>query len=130
VPEIEPKLCNPETQVLPSRAEITLLVVEPDDPMLTDERERFKLLVEGVKDYAILMLDPDGMIVSWNSGAERIKGYTAKEAIGRHFSIFYTPEAGDRGHPEYELAIARVRAATRRRTGACAATAHASGPAS
>jgi PAS domain S-box-containing protein len=82
-------------------------VVEPDDQMLTDERERFKLLVEGVKDYAILMLDPDGMIVSWNSGAERIKGYRAEEAIGRHFSIFYTPEAVDRGHPEDELAIAR-----------------------
>ena len=75
--------------------------------MLIEERERFRLLVEGVKDYAILMLDPDGTIVSWNSGAERIKGYSAKEAIGRHFSMFYTPEAIEEGHPERELTIAR-----------------------
>jgi PAS domain S-box-containing protein len=81
--------------------------VESHDQTLADERERFKLLVEGVKDYAILMLDPHGTIVSWNSGAERIKGYHAEEAIGRHFSMFYTREAIDRGHPEHELAIAR-----------------------
>ena len=69
--------------------------------------ERFKVLVEGVKDYAILMLDPAGTIVSWNSGAERIKGYRAEEIIGRHFSVFYTPEAVARAHPEHELAVAR-----------------------
>jgi PAS domain S-box-containing protein len=73
---------------------------------LAVQRERFQLLVEGVKDYAILMLDPDGMIVSWNAGAERIKGYRAEEAMGRHFSLFYTQEAIDDGHPEMELRVA------------------------
>jgi PAS domain S-box-containing protein len=75
-------------------------VAENDD-------ERFRLLVEGVKDYAILMLGPDGTIVSWNSGGERIKGYRADEVIGRHFSIFYTAEAVERGHPQHELTVAR-----------------------
>jgi len=73
---------------------------------LAVQRERFQLLVEGVKDYAILMLDPDGRIVSWNGGAERIKGYSAEEALGRHFSLFYTAEAIEDGHPEVELQIA------------------------
>lgn len=63
--------------------------------------------MEGVKDYAILMLAPDGTIMSWNAGGERIKGYRADEVIGRHFSIFYTPEAVARGHPEHELRVAR-----------------------
>src|SRR5579859_4042043 len=52
----------------------------------------FRLLVEGVRDYAIFLLDPSGNIASWNPGAERIKGYSAAEIIGKHFSIFY-PES-------------------------------------
>ena len=68
--------------------------------------ERFRLLVEGVKDYAIFMLDPQGRIVSWNSGAEHMKGYRAEEIMGRHFSVFYTEEDLERGHPEEELRIA------------------------
>jgi PAS domain S-box-containing protein len=75
---------------------------------LAVQRERFQLLVEGVKEYAILMLDPDGKIVSWNDGAERIKGYSAAEALGRHFSLFYTPEAVAEGHPEMELRVAQA----------------------
>ena len=59
---------------------------------LTRSEERFRLLVSAVVEYAIFMLDPDGTIVSWNEGAQRIKGYTADEIIGRHFSLFYTPE--------------------------------------
>ena len=68
--------------------------------------ERFQLLVEGVKDYAIFMLDPLGYVTSWNAGAERIKGYTADEIIGRHFSTFY--QAGDvtAGKPAKALAAA------------------------
>jgi len=81
--------------------------MEAREKALADERERFKLLVEGVSDYAILMLDPEGTIVSWNSGAQRIKGYSAEEALGRHFSIFYTPEDLERGLPAHELIIAR-----------------------
>jgi PAS domain S-box-containing protein len=69
--------------------------------------ERFRLFVESVKDYAIFMLDPDGHIVSWNEGAQRIKGYTEEEVLGQHFSIFYTPEAKARRHPDHELSIAR-----------------------
>ena len=70
---------------------------------LRRSEERFRLLVEGVGDYAIFMLDPNGNIASWNLGAERSKGYTADEIVGRHFSTFYPQEAVDRGHPEYEL---------------------------
>jgi PAS domain S-box-containing protein len=63
----------------------------------------FQRMVEGVRDYAIFMLDPGGHIMSWNSGAQRIKGYTAAEIIGKHFSIFYTPDAIARKWPEHEL---------------------------
>src|SRR6185437_2276270 len=68
--------------------------------------ERFRLLVESVKDYAIFMLDSDGIIDSWNAGAERIIGYPAAEAVGTHFSRFYTPEARETRWPEQELAAA------------------------
>lgn len=68
--------------------------------------ERFKLLVESVKDYGIFMLDPTGHINSWNEGAQRIKGYKAKDIIGKHFSVFYTDEDRNRKHPENELKVA------------------------
>lgn len=74
---------------------------------LRESERRFRLLVEGVKEYAIFMLSPEGKIVSWNVGAERINGYTAAEVIGKHFSIFYTPEALAKKHPDYELRVAR-----------------------
>jgi PAS domain S-box-containing protein len=74
---------------------------------LSVERERFRLLVDGVKDYAIMMLDPQGRVVSWNTGAERIKGYRGDEVIGRHISLFYTPDAVESRHPDHELATAR-----------------------
>lgn len=65
-----------------------------------------QLLVESLKDYAIFLLDPEGRIVSWNQGAERIKGYTFDEIRGRHFSVFYPPEDIERGKPDYELKVA------------------------
>ncbi|HEY8975651.1 MAG TPA: PAS domain S-box protein, partial [Burkholderiaceae bacterium] len=65
--------------------------------------ERFRLLVEGVSDYAIFMLDVNGHVASWNVGAQRIKGYTAEEIVGRHFSVFYPREVVDSGWPEHEL---------------------------
>ena len=65
--------------------------------------ESFRLMVESVTDSAIVMLDPDGNVVSWNSGAERIKGYTADEILGEHFSRFYTPEDIADGEPQREL---------------------------
>jgi len=66
----------------------------------------YQLMVESVRDYAIFMLDPNGYVASWNRGAERIKGYTANEIIGQHFSIFYRPEDIESGHPQHELEIA------------------------
>ncbi|WP_119629086.1 sensor histidine kinase [Methylocaldum marinum] len=68
--------------------------------------ERFRLLVDGVRDYALFMLDPDGRIVSWNAGAERIKGWSADEVIGRHVSLFYTREDREAGLPQREMALA------------------------
>jgi formate hydrogenlyase transcriptional activator len=65
--------------------------------------ERFRLLVQEVKDYAIFMLDPAGNVASWNEGAQKIKGYRGDEIIGRHFSLFFTPEDRQYGKPEEEL---------------------------
>ncbi len=68
--------------------------------------ERFQLLVESVKDYAILLLDVEGRVVSWNEGARRIKGYTSDEILGRHFSVFYPPEDIEAGKPARGLQVA------------------------
>jgi PAS domain S-box-containing protein len=68
--------------------------------------ERFRLLVQGVDNYAIFMLDPEGRITSWNEGAERIHGYTAEEILGTHFSVFYPEDDVERGHLEEELRMA------------------------
>src|SRR5688500_3727579 len=75
---------------------------------LRQSEERFRLLVEGVRDYAIFMLDTEGHIQSWNTGAQEISGYTAVEVIGRHFSIFYTQPDKDRRWPARELEMARA----------------------
>lgn len=69
--------------------------------------EILKLLVNGVTDYAIFMLDPNGFITTWNAGAQRIKGYKAEEIIGKHFSQFYTDDAIATAHPDRELQIAK-----------------------
>ncbi|HEY2292718.1 MAG TPA: ATP-binding protein [Thermoanaerobaculia bacterium] len=76
------------------------------DPQQSEDL--FRLLVEGVKDYAIFMLDPQGRVASWNRGAELIKGYRADEILGRHFSAFYPADAIARGWPEHELQMAQV----------------------
>jgi len=76
------------------------------DEALRESEERFRRLVDGVRDYAVLMLDPDGRIASWNQGAERIKGYKADEILGCHFSCFYPPEDVQNGKPEHELKTA------------------------
>src|SRR4051812_48784172 len=80
----------------------------PAGEMLRQSEERFRLLIEGVKDYAIFLLDPEGHVASWNAGAERIKGYKAAEIIGKHFSHFYPEEAVRRGWPDHELRVARA----------------------
>jgi len=73
---------------------------------LRDSEERFRLLVDGGKDYAMMILDPDGHVASWNPGAERIFGFRAEQIIGQHFSRFHGPEDITRGKPEAELEIA------------------------
>jgi PAS domain S-box-containing protein len=74
---------------------------------LRQSEERFRLLIEGVTDYAVFMLDPDGVVSSWNSGAQNIKGYSPEEIIGKHFSQFYLPEDIEAAKPWQELALAR-----------------------
>jgi PAS domain S-box-containing protein len=79
-------------------------------PEIVDEsdiEDRHRLLVESVTDYAIYMLDPKGIVSSWNAGAQRFKGYTKREIIGQHFSRFYTPEDIESGLPARALATAR-----------------------
>src|SRR5205807_683717 len=70
---------------------------------LHDSQERFRLLLDGVKDYAIYMLDPEGHVISWNAGAARLKGYLQEEILGKHFSCFYTAEDRETGKPSREL---------------------------
>ena len=70
---------------------------------LRQSEERFRLMIEGVADYAIFMLDVNGRVATWNVGAQRIKGYSADDIVGQHFSIFYPQEVKDSGWPEHEL---------------------------
>ena len=84
------------------------MTTSPHPPTSTADRdhptdERFRLLVESVQDYAIFMLDVDGRVATWNVGAQRLKGYTAQEVIGRHFRLFYPPDAIERDWPNEEL---------------------------
>jgi PAS domain S-box-containing protein len=74
---------------------------------LRRSEERFRLLIEGVKDYAIFMLDRDGRVASWNAGAERMTGYSAHEIMGRPQTLFYPRDAIEKKWPEQELAMAR-----------------------
>jgi len=73
---------------------------------LRDSERRFRLFVGGVTDYAIYMLDTEGVITNWNAGAERIKGYRAEEIIGQHFSVFYGPKDRQDGLPQRALMVA------------------------
>jgi PAS domain S-box-containing protein len=90
-------------------AKITRDMTEQREAQLAfiDAERRFRLLVQGVTDYAIYMLDPEGRVTNWNAGAERIKGYSPDEIIGEHFSRFYTPEDFDAGVPKRALETAR-----------------------
>ncbi|MGA8868752.1 MAG: PAS domain S-box protein, partial [Candidatus Sulfotelmatobacter sp.] len=78
---------------------------------LQESQERFRLLLDGVKDYAIYMLDPEGRVISWNAGAARIMGYAEQEILGSHFSCFYTPEdrVVDKPSQEFREAVSRGR---------------------
>jgi PAS domain S-box-containing protein len=74
-----------------------------NEERLRVSEERFRMLVEGVRDYAIFLLDPTGHVVTWNAGAQRIKGYMPEEIIGKHMSTFYPAEARERNWPQREL---------------------------
>jgi len=73
---------------------------------LKQSEQQFRLLVQGVTDYAIYMLSPEGRVTNWNPGAQRIKGYAPDEVIGKHFSMFYTPEDREIGEPQRALETA------------------------
>src|SRR5256885_779910 len=80
----------------------------PDQPAAParDTAHSFRLLVDGVRDYAIFMLDGAGRVLTWNTGAEAIKGYAAEDILGQHFSVFYPAEAVARGEPQAHLDVA------------------------
>jgi PAS domain S-box-containing protein len=121
---IEPflKMCAQHSGVVPSESYVGLSSMEERLRTIADlqqrtqalehalklrqSEERFRLLVEAVQDYAIFMLDPAGHIVSWNNGAQRIKGYQGAEIIGKHFSCFYPPADLQNGKPQWELGVA------------------------
>jgi PAS domain S-box-containing protein len=89
-----------------SQLEATIAELESNQKELRQSEERFRLLVEGARDYAIFMLGPDGRVVSWNEGAEGIHGYEASEVVGEDFSVFYAGEDIERGLPGEELSVA------------------------
>jgi PAS domain S-box-containing protein len=97
---------DPEVRLLEALSNELTLSLESHRLFLevTEERERFQLLVEGVRDYAMYMMDPDGIVVSWNAGAERQLGYRADEIVGRHVSGFYLHE--DMANWQDELVVA------------------------
>jgi PAS domain S-box-containing protein len=121
---IEPflKMCAQHSGVAPSKSYIGLSSVEErlrtiahlqqkaqelqSKLTLQESEDRFRLLVEAVQDYAIFMLDTDGRVRNWNSGAKRIKGYESAEIIGKHFSCFYPEEDLQNGKPDWELVVA------------------------
>jgi PAS domain S-box-containing protein len=116
------KICAEHSSVLPAESYMELVAEEEKQRLvdlqqkaeafeaesaLRQSEERFRLLVEGVQDYAIYSMDPQGVITSWNTGARRIKGYAAQEIMGQHFSRFYTPKDVQEGLPAKVLQIAR-----------------------
>jgi two-component system, cell cycle sensor histidine kinase and response regulator CckA len=100
-------LAESESKLREMNARLDQIVAERTEKLLETE-ERFRLMVEGVKDYAIIMLDAQGRVISWNAGAQRFKGYSDDEIIGKHFSTFYVPEDVDQGKPQKALDTART----------------------
>ena len=101
--EEAPRLLN---EILEQRVKERTRELTKASTQLHESERRFRLFVGGVTDYAIYMLDTEGIITNWNSGAERIKGYPAQEIIGQHFSVFYSSEDQQEGLPQRALMIA------------------------
>jgi PAS domain S-box-containing protein len=94
---------EPEVRQVPEQiAKAPNLAVEA----LRECEEKYRMLLDEARDYAIFMLDPQGIVVSWNAGAERIKGYRGEQIIGHNFSCFFPPEDIKRGRPEEILRMA------------------------
>jgi PAS domain-containing protein len=91
------------------------------------QTEIFRLLVESVRDYAIFVLDPEGHLLTWNPGAQAMKGYSKDEIIGKHFSKFYLPEAVESGGPNANWSLPRKKAASPTKAGGSKRTARPSG---
>jgi PAS domain S-box-containing protein len=90
----------------PQKAPSPVLIDQPRAGEVV-QAELFRLLIQSVRDYAIFVLDPEGNVLTWNPGAEAMKGYTKDEIVGKHFSKFYPPEAVESGWPQRELALAQ-----------------------
>ena len=109
-PKRSPELRDPakvKNKIPPrKRAQEALRQAQQAEDALRQSEQRFSSMLENVRDYAIIFLDLDGRIVSWNKGAERIKGYRAEEIVGQHFSRFYPPADTASGKPEHELQVA------------------------
>ena len=88
------------------KRETTPIPIRPTPPRGGDSPDLYRALVETVRDYAIFVLDPEGCVLTWNLGAQALKGYTKEEIIGKHFSTFYPPEAVESRWPERELELA------------------------
>ncbi|MDD2923166.1 MAG: MASE3 domain-containing protein, partial [Anaerolineales bacterium] len=95
-----------ELQELNARLQIELAERETAERLLREKDENLRLMIDGMQDHAIIMLDPQGFVLNWNSGAQKLKGYQAEEIIGKHFSLFYTPEDIQRGVPQELLKTA------------------------
>jgi PAS domain S-box-containing protein len=108
------------TRDMTEHREATLAALETE--------RRFRILVQGVTDYAIFMLDPEGKVSNWNTGAQHIKGYAANEIVGQHFSRFYTPEDCEAGVPWKALQTAEREAGSLPKDGGSARMGAASGP--
>jgi PAS domain S-box-containing protein len=99
---LEIRLLHQESSLRARLADTQTYFVEGS---LRESEERYRLLLDGIKDYAIFMMDPRGQILSWNAGAERMKGYRAEEIIGQNFSCFFPPEDIEQGRPEEILRL-------------------------
>jgi PAS domain S-box-containing protein len=106
--ELEVRVQERTVELTKSNAELVVEIAQRKrtEDALRHSEERFRLLVETVQDYAIYMLDPNGIVTSWNVGAEHIKGYRTEEIVGQHFSRFFSAENVECGEPEMELKVA------------------------